>query len=290
MTPSSKETGNVKACHSGHCSTCGINVQGVCDSSCRFTCAAVVTPGSFNDCRAYKESDLPALADALPTGACAIGFNAHLVSEKLLMPFSGAEAHEELKSNYIFFLSQCRIRIEMAFGRLINKWRILKTPLHVRLKNARKVFMACALLHNFCINEGEHIPIVEPSQMEQYTAECLNSDRSATRQSGTSCTRDNLANEVADGHLGGPPSNSQRNDSQQNDLQRKDNANCQIDSFASDIPSDTPSLLTLSDRLSKQLHDCRFARNASSSALCDINIASSSSSNSADASVAKSIA
>ena len=92
--------------------------------------------------RAYEESDLPALVNALPNGACIIGDNAHPVSEKLLTPFSCDEAHEEMKSNCNFFVSQCRIGIEMAFGRLVNKWRILKTPLHVRLKNAGEVFMA----------------------------------------------------------------------------------------------------------------------------------------------------
>ena len=179
-------------------STHGINVQGVCDGSCRFTHAAVVTPGSYNDCRAYEESDLPALVDGLPNGACIIGDNAYPVSEKLLTPFSGAEAHEELKSNYNFFVSQCRIRIEMAFGRLVNKWRILQTPLHVGLKNTGKVFVACASLHNFCVNEGEHVPAIEPSKTEQHSAEHLHSNRSATRQTGTLCTRDNAANEVAD--------------------------------------------------------------------------------------------
>ena len=151
------------------------------------------------------------MVDALPTGAHITGDNVCPVSEKLLTLFSGAEAHEEMKLNHDFFVSQCRIRIEMAFGRLVDKWRILKMPLHIGLKNAGKVFMGCALLHNFCINEGECIPIVKPSEMEQHSAECLHSDRSTTRQSGTSHATDNLANEVADGHLGRLPRNLQRN-------------------------------------------------------------------------------
>ena len=104
MTPSSKETGNVKACCSGCHSTHGINVQGVCNSSFWVTCVAVVTSGSCNDCQACEESDLPASVDALPTGACIIGDNAHPVSEKLLMPFSGTEAHDEMKWNCNFFV------------------------------------------------------------------------------------------------------------------------------------------------------------------------------------------
>ncbi|KAE9161337.1 hypothetical protein PF002_g32397, partial [Phytophthora fragariae] len=34
------------------------------------------------------------------------------------------------RDNYNFHVSQLRIRIEMAFGLLVNKWRIFKQPLH----------------------------------------------------------------------------------------------------------------------------------------------------------------
>ena len=111
--------------------------------------------------------------------------------------FQGLKHMRNLNQTTIFFVSQCRITIEVAFGRSVNKWRILKTPLHVRLKNAGKVFMACALLHDFCVNEGECIPIVEPSETDQHSAKHLHSDKSITRQSGTSHARDNSAGEVA---------------------------------------------------------------------------------------------
>ena len=41
----------------------------------------------------------------------------------------------------------------MAFGMLTTKWQILKKPLQVNLKNAGVVFMTCARLHNYVINE-----------------------------------------------------------------------------------------------------------------------------------------
>jgi hypothetical protein len=41
----------------------------------------------------------------------------------------------------------------MAFGLLVTKWRILLSALSVSLVNASKVFNACCILHNFCIDE-----------------------------------------------------------------------------------------------------------------------------------------
>jgi hypothetical protein len=58
-----------------------------------------------------------------------------------------------VKDAYNFFLSQMWIQIEMAFGLLCNKWRILQRPLQVRLKNAGKVFICCAKSHHLVINE-----------------------------------------------------------------------------------------------------------------------------------------
>ena len=59
-----------------------------------------------------------------------------------------------MKDTYNFYLSQLRIRIEMSLGLLTNKWRILRRPLQVKLKNAGKVFMCLCRLYNFCIDEN----------------------------------------------------------------------------------------------------------------------------------------
>ena len=45
-----------------------------------------------------------------------------------------------------------RIRIEMAFGLLTNKLRVLSTALQSSLANSSNILMACARLHNFCID------------------------------------------------------------------------------------------------------------------------------------------
>jgi hypothetical protein len=51
------------------------------------------------------------------------------------------------------FLSQLRICIEMAFGRLVTKWQILCTPVEGPLSKCASAFQACCHIHNYCIDE-----------------------------------------------------------------------------------------------------------------------------------------
>jgi hypothetical protein len=46
------------------------------------------------------------------------------------------------------------IRIEMAFGLLCGKWSILQRRLQLDLKNAGKLLVCCARLHNYVINKS----------------------------------------------------------------------------------------------------------------------------------------
>ena len=79
-----------------------------------------------------------------------------MLSEKLLAPYSGTSRTScPANDDFNFFLSQIRIRIEMAFGLLKVKWRILRKPLEVSLMNGNcsKTIEASMTLHNFVINE-----------------------------------------------------------------------------------------------------------------------------------------
>jgi hypothetical protein len=135
QTPSSSETGNVKAYFSGHYQAYGVNVQAVCDSRCRFVYAAIAAPGGTNDIAAFRKTSLHKIVDNLPLGKYVIGDNAYACTEHLLTPFPGEQRNEPRKDAYNFYLSQLRIRIEMTFGLLVNKWRIFKRPLQIKLKN-----------------------------------------------------------------------------------------------------------------------------------------------------------
>jgi DDE superfamily endonuclease len=89
--------------------------------------------------------------DDLPGNYFLIDDNAFTLSNKMLVPFSGAQRSHQYKDVYNYYLSQLRIRIEMAFGLLTTKWRIFRKPLDVSLVKATKIIQVCMILHNFVI-------------------------------------------------------------------------------------------------------------------------------------------
>ena len=103
-----------------------------------------------------------------------IGDNAYINTFWLLTPFNKAEKGSDIhrygyevtyyrnylhisyccfRDAYCYYVSQLRIRIEMAFGLLTMRWQIFKKPLVGKLKNHRHTITAAMKLHNFCINE-----------------------------------------------------------------------------------------------------------------------------------------
>jgi len=96
---------------------------------------------------------LPEKIEALPLGKYVLADNAYACTEHLLTPFAGNQKNDFVNSAYNFYLSQCRIQIEMAFGFLTNKWRIFKHPLQQRLDQVGPLFQCAVRLHNYCINE-----------------------------------------------------------------------------------------------------------------------------------------
>ena len=90
-TPSSNETGNVKAYFSGHYQAYGINVRAACDSRCRFVYAALASPGGTNDIAAFRKTTLAQLIEKLPLGKHVIAGNAYICTEHLLTHFPGEQ-------------------------------------------------------------------------------------------------------------------------------------------------------------------------------------------------------
>jgi hypothetical protein len=148
---------NPMAYMSGHYGQFGLNCQAVCDARERFLFFGVVAPGKTNDniafeyCTALKEK-----INELPYGLFMVGDAAYTPCERLLIPLVGAQRLDPVNDAYNFYLSQVRIRIEMAFGRLVNKWRILRSPMLGSLSTISKAIMSCAILHNFVIDEDGH--------------------------------------------------------------------------------------------------------------------------------------
>jgi DDE superfamily endonuclease len=136
-----------------HYQAYGINIQATCDYRRRFVEVAVVAPGGCNDARAFRKCSLSGLVDNLPIGKHVVGDNAYGCCENLLTPFQGQEKENALKDAYNYHLSLVRIKIEMTFGLMVTKWRILKSPLHIPVADIGELFLAITRLQNYCINE-----------------------------------------------------------------------------------------------------------------------------------------
>jgi len=153
--PSNSECGNVGAYFSGHYCTYGVNVQARCDADCRFRSFCLAAPGKTKDCVAIKKTCLPAWLESLPTGFFIATDCAYSITEHSIAPFSRPQRFLEKCDNFDFFLSQLRIRIEMAFGLMVTKWSILHTPINVKLRKLKKLLNAIVRLHNYCIDNRE---------------------------------------------------------------------------------------------------------------------------------------
>ena len=137
---------------SGHYQRYGLNIQAMCDPDLLFIYFATVAPGKTNDMRAFGWCKaLHEWLEALPDEYFVSADNAYQLSKQILIPFSGAEGFAESNLVYNYYLSQLRIRIEMAFGRMTTKWRRLRYPLNCASTKNCKIVRVCAKLHNFCI-------------------------------------------------------------------------------------------------------------------------------------------
>lgn len=147
------EDSNIRAYYSGHYEHYGLNCQAACDSNLKFIYFGVVAPGSTNDNVAFtRTGSLKKTIDDLNEGDYFVGDAAYTVTEHLLIPFTGPQRSAPAHDTFNFYLSQKRIRIEMAFGLLVSKFRILKSALTFRMKKNSQIIMACARLHNFILD------------------------------------------------------------------------------------------------------------------------------------------
>jgi len=217
-TPKEAETANAPAYFSGHYQDYGINVQAACDSRCRFVYAALAAPGgAANDIFAYRQCTLEKEIENLPIGKYVIGDNAYVCTEHLLTPFPGDAKKKVFNDSYNFHISQCRIRIEMTFGRFTNKWRLFRRPLEVKLENIGPLFLCATRLHNFCINqkileEGETLLVAchtdgQPGNVLQYVPASLE----VTAVRGNSMLRDYLVKKLERNNIRRPVYNCVRN-------------------------------------------------------------------------------
>ena len=132
-----KETRNTFAYYSGHYECYGVNCQ-----------ACVRVDLRLNDNIAFPQAlGLKDLFDSLPLGLYGVGDAAYTLMERLLVPFTGSQRLDPAKVSFNYYLLQLRIRVEMVFGRLVNKFRI-KINGSLDRVSAIPTVTACVRLHH----------------------------------------------------------------------------------------------------------------------------------------------
>ncbi len=153
--PFKSETTAAIAHFSGHYRSYGINIQAVCDERSRFTFIDTGGVGSCSDSKAFNNTKLPELVTNLPYEKYLLADNAYTCTTKLLTPFSGSQKSDRAKSDFNFFLSQLRMKIECAFGMMTQRWRVLRSPVLIKQTRIWLLVQCIARLHNFCIDQND---------------------------------------------------------------------------------------------------------------------------------------
>ena len=129
----------------------GLNCQAVCDVRGKFLDISITYGASSSDLLAFENSKLYRLLEKgiLARGLCLFGDNAYLNTLYMATPFPNTSGGP--KDNYNFYHSQLRIRIECAFGMLVQRWGILRMamPMGITVKKTIALVNCLAKLHNF---------------------------------------------------------------------------------------------------------------------------------------------
>lgn len=137
----------------------GFNMQAICDSKGRFLEFWIKHPASASDYIAFVTSkfyvDKLSAPGFIKPGLALFGDNAYVSDATMATPFKGVASG--VKDDYNFYQSQCRIRIEMAFGMLTRRWGIMRKPMPSGLGIQKQIAIikACVRLHNFCMGKED---------------------------------------------------------------------------------------------------------------------------------------
>ena len=161
-----------------------INLLAVCTPNLKFTYAYAGWPGSRTDSHVLQQSRLFQWAEEkyIPLAYYLVGDSGFALYHWLMTPYSDSAKRVpttgQQSRDYNFNHASTRVVIEQAFALLKGRFRILKC-MHVFLKHAALVTMACVVLHNMCIKWAD--PWHEPKNLKRPTY----SEEAKRHQAGT---------------------------------------------------------------------------------------------------------
>lgn len=133
-------------------------VQAVVDVQYIFRDVYANTPGSAHDAAVFRRSPLSTViqqnmpkrdkvvGDAL-VPLHILGDPAYPMTADIVKGFTGRNLSAEQESFNVYH-SKARICVEIAFGRLKARWRILRKRIDVNYKLAPEMIITCCMLHN----------------------------------------------------------------------------------------------------------------------------------------------
>lgn len=130
-----------------------INVQGVCDASYKFLSVVAEWPGSVHDSRIFRNSDIFRYLLNNPENGYLVGDSGYRLYKFLMIPYANVNDQQEHKFNKE--LSRARVRIEITFGILKQRFNCLGRILRIPLDRVALVILVCCKLHNFGIANGD---------------------------------------------------------------------------------------------------------------------------------------
>ena len=138
-----------------------MNVQGICDAKLKFSSIVAKYPGSAHDAFIWRNCAVYNWLEArdADNNVWLLGDSGYPVSRFLMTPVNNARTVAEQRYNSSH--SRTRNTIERAFGLLKMRFRCLhKTGgcLMSPPSGCAEIVMACAVLHNMCINNAIPAP------------------------------------------------------------------------------------------------------------------------------------
>ncbi|XP_067653981.1 putative nuclease HARBI1 [Haliotis asinina] len=136
-----------------------VNVQAICDSSLRFTNVVVKWLGSTHDSLIWSNCKIASKMEEHVPDGWLLGDSGYACRPWLLTPFTEPKTHPQERYNTAHI--RTRNTTERAFGVLKARFRCLHKSsgcLWFSPERCTVIIMACFKLHNYCINNGVHVP------------------------------------------------------------------------------------------------------------------------------------
>ncbi|XP_061586881.1 uncharacterized protein LOC133451756 [Cololabis saira] len=142
-------------------------LQAVVDDTYRFWNISCKLPGSAHDANVLRHSALFSHADQLPKGLREIngvainhfllGDPAYPLMEWLIKGYTHSPRITPEQESFNVYLSSARTTVEIAFGRLKSRWRVLLKRSDFHFTFTPHVIATCCALHNLCEDEKDSV-------------------------------------------------------------------------------------------------------------------------------------